>query len=242
MTTWWSKSVMYAAVAALVVLPVAALGSRFGLWAFTTGFLGLAVSLALALLAVVAGLIGLLVVTKRGLASERSPILVGMALGAVVLILMGRQFMAASGVPPIHNISTDTEDAPGIVVLVETRGSESNPWEYDKEALEQQQKEAYPDVGPLELNRSSAEVMAEVPVVLSDMGLDVVATHGELGLVEATATTFWFGFKDDVSVRVRDAGDGRSRVDVHSVSRVGQSDLGVNAQRIKEILARLEGS
>jgi uncharacterized protein (DUF1499 family) len=55
--------------------------------------------------------------------------------------------------------------------------------------------------------------------------------------VEATDTTFWFGFKDDVVVRVRAAENGGgSIVDVRSVSRVGQSDLGLNAKRIGSIL------
>ncbi|MCZ0942003.1 MAG: DUF1499 domain-containing protein, partial [Gammaproteobacteria bacterium] len=58
------------------------------------------------------------------------------------------------------------------------------------------------------------------------------------GLIEATATTFWFGFKDDVAVRVRPHPQG-ALVDVRSVSRVGRSDGGVNAKRIGEILRRL---
>ena len=222
-----------------MILPLAALGSRFGLWAFTAGFLGLAVSTALSLLALVAGVIALIVVSRKGLASERNPILVGMAIGAVVVILMGMQFTAATGVPPIHNITTDMEDPPAIVELVAARGEESNPWEYDAETLAEQQRSAYPDVLPLTLSRSADDVFAQVPGVLEDMGLEVVATHPELGLVEATDTTFWFGFKDDVSVRVKDAAGGGSVVDVHSVSRVGQSDLGVNARRIGDILSRL---
>jgi uncharacterized protein (DUF1499 family) len=60
------------------------------------------------------------------------------------------------------------------------------------------------------------------------------------GRLEATDTTFWFGFKDDVVVRVRPDGTG-SRVDVRSLSRVGRSDLGMNARRIRRFLERLRG-
>jgi fatty-acyl-CoA synthase len=73
------------------------------------------------------------------------------------------------------------------------------------------------------------------------MGLEIVATHPELGLIEATATTFWFGFKDDVAIRVQEYPQGVI-IDVRSVSRVGQSDLGVNARRIGEILNNISGS
>ena len=50
-----------------------------------------------------------------------------------------------------------------------------------------------------------------------------------------------FGFKDDVVVRVRENAEGGSLVDVRSVSRVGRSDLGVNAKRIGAILQGLRG-
>jgi uncharacterized protein (DUF1499 family) len=73
-------------------------------------------------------------------------------------------------------------------------------------------------------------------MVLTDQGLEIVAVDSDAGLVEATATTFWFGFKDDLVVRV-EAIESGSRVDVRSVSRVGQSDVGQNAKRIEKFLA-----
>ena len=70
------------------------------------------------------------------------------------------------------------------------------------------------------------------------MGWQVAATDTAAGRLEATHTTRWFGFKDDVIVRIRPEGTG-SRVDVRSVSRVGLSDLGANAERIRGFLAKL---
>jgi uncharacterized protein (DUF1499 family) len=72
------------------------------------------------------------------------------------------------------------------------------------------------------------------------MGWEIVDSDPERGRIEATATTFWFGFKDDVVVRVRPASEG-SRIDVRSVSRVGRSDVGTNAERIEEYLEKLSG-
>ena len=95
---------------------------------------------------------------------------------------------------------------------------------------------AYPDVKHLESELSVADAVARSESVLEGQGLKIVSTDSEAGLVEATATTFWFGFKDDVVVRVIADAAG-SRIDVRSVSRVGQSDVGANAARIEAFLA-----
>jgi uncharacterized protein (DUF1499 family) len=70
------------------------------------------------------------------------------------------------------------------------------------------------------------------------MGWEVVTVDSEAGRLEAIDTTFWFGFRDDVVVRVRPGADD-VRVDVRSVSRVGVGDLGANAARIRHFLDRL---
>ena len=107
--------------------------------------------------------------------------------------------------------------------------------------LAPQQTKAYPWVKSLTLQASADEVVDRAEAVLRDMGLEIVSVNKNAGLVEATATTFWFGFKDDVAVRVQPAADGGTQVDVRSISRVGQSDLGANAARIGEILNGLSG-
>ena len=71
-------------------------------------------------------------------------------------------------------------------------------------------------------------------------GWTVVTADPEAGRIEATDTTFWFEFKDDVLIRVMPEGEGGSRVDVRSVSRVGLSDLGANAKRVKLFLEDFE--
>ena len=71
-----------------------------------------------------------------------------------------------------------------------------------------------------------------------DMGWEIVAADAAAGRIEATDTTFWFGFKDDVVIRVEADGAG-SRVDLRSVSRVGVGDVGANAARIRAYLRTL---
>jgi len=67
------------------------------------------------------------------------------------------------------------------------------------------------------------------------MGLTDIRTDSEIGIVEGVASSFWFGFKDDVVARVGD-----SQIDFRSVSRVGISDLGANTARIIDLRARTE--
>jgi uncharacterized protein (DUF1499 family) len=71
------------------------------------------------------------------------------------------------------------------------------------------------------------------------MDWEIVSLRPADGSIEATATTAWFGFHDDVVVRIRPAGS-NSRIDVRSVSRVGRGDAGKNADRIRRYLRLLK--
>jgi len=73
-----------------------------------------------------------------------------------------------------------------------------------------------------------------------EMGWTVVDSNSGEGRIEATDTTFWFGFKDDIVIRITPADQG-SRIDLRSVSRVGRSDVGTNAKRIRKYLKKLPG-
>ena len=237
---WWAQAILIGGVIAVVCLPLGALGTKFGLWAFTGGFMLLAAGAVLATLASFLGVIAYIVALRKQLLAERPTLLIGIFLGVVVLAILGTQYSAASSVPPIHNISTDTENPPQFDKIVAIRSAaQANPLAYDAAALAPQQTAPYPWVKPLTLMAPVDEVVDRAEAVMRDMGLEIVSSNKTTGLVEATATTFWFGFKDDVAVRVQPAADGGTQVDLRSVSRVGQSDLGANAARIGEILKGL---
>jgi len=239
---WWASALMVGAVVAVVCLPVGALGSKAGIWGFQGGFLLLAVGTVLAAIVFFLGIVAYVYCVSRKLQAERGVILVGVVLSTVILAVMGNQFAAASSVPPIHNISTDTNAPPEFDKIVAIRDAESaNPLLYDPETLAQTQREAYPQVQPLISNAAPAEMLERAVRVMRDMGMEIVDVNASAGRAEATDSTFWFGFKDDVVVRVRSEGSG-SVVDIRSVSRVGQSDLGKNAARISEILAGLQAN
>jgi uncharacterized protein (DUF1499 family) len=233
---WWAKAIFVGGVLAIVCLPVGALGAKFGLWGFQGGFALLAVATLLATMAFFLGIIAYVVCVNKKLVAERKGILIGVGLSVVILVTMGMQFSSATSVPPIHNISTDTERPPEFDKIVAIRAAgESNPLAYDSAELADLQRAAYPWVKPLISADSPTTMLARAVDVMQGLGLEIVDTNPTAGRVEATATTFWFGFKDDVVVRIRPEGAG-SVVDVRSISRVGGSDLGTNARRIGEIL------
>lgn len=240
---WWASALMIGAIIGLVCLPLGALGTKLGIWSFMGGFMLLAVGSVLAAAVFFLGIIALVYSFSKKLQAERSSVFVGVIISAIILGLMGSQYMTATSVPPIHNISTDTQNPPQFDKIAAIRGAQENvnPLEYDAGVLAEQQRAAYPQIQPLITSQSSEDVIRRAVSVLEGMGLEIVNTDSSAGIVEATDTTFWFGFKDDVVVRVKPEGSG-SVVDVRSVSRVGQSDLGKNAARISEILAGLKAN
>lgn len=239
---WWANALFIGAVVGFFCLPVGALGSKIGIWPFTGGFMLLAVGVVLATIVFFLSIVALVFTSMRNMKNERPPIAGGLAISVVVLALMFNQFMAARSVPPIHNISTDTVNPPEFDQVLALREEEgSNDQAYDTAALAELQQQAYPQVKPLISQVAQDAMIERVVGVLTDMGLEIVNTDESAGRVEATDETFWFGFKDDVVVRVRPEGTG-SVVDIRSVSRVGQSDLGKNAARISEILAALQAN
>jgi uncharacterized protein (DUF1499 family) len=102
-------------------------------------------------------------------------------------------------------------------------------------ATAEQQRRAYPDIQPLILPVPSGDAFAKARAAAQAMGWEIASADPAAGRIEAVATTFWFGFKDDVTVRVTPQG-AASRIDVRSRSRVGRGDAGANAERIRRYL------
>ena len=159
------------------------------------------------------------------------------ALGALGLVLFW--MLAARQVPPIHDISTDTADPPAFAAVLAERQAEGANSTDLSAAVAAQQKAAYPDLRTLSLKQPAAEVFPKALDAAKAMGWRIDAADPAAGRIEATASTFWMGFKDDIVVRVAAAPDGTTKLDVRSESRVGRSDLGVNAKRIRGYLQRL---
>jgi uncharacterized protein (DUF1499 family) len=222
-------------VLALLGLALSGPGSRMGWWTFATGFTVMRWAAYGSGAAFVLGLLGLVFGGAR--AKAAIAVVVGLGVFVVPWSLMRK----ARSVPPIHDITTDTDDPPAFVAVVAKRQAAQarNPPEYAGPAVAAQQKTAYPDLVPIRLSVPPEQAFEKARAAAQALGWEIVAAEPGEGRLEATDTTRWFGFKDDVVVRVRPDGAG-SRVDVRSKSRVGRSDVGANAARVRAFRQRLE--
>jgi uncharacterized protein (DUF1499 family) len=148
-------------------------------------------------------------------------------------------FLRAQQSPELNDITTDTNNPPPLVVTLQLRRGASNPTAYPGANAAVLQRAAYPDIVPVVLAVPPDEAFRRVDAAAMAMGWDIVARAPADGRIEAVATSAWFGFRDDIVIRIRPDGAG-SKVDIRSKSRVGESDLGVNARRIREFIARLK--
>jgi uncharacterized protein (DUF1499 family) len=228
------------AVASALVLLAGPVGYRLGILPLRVALLTLLRWGAYGgIAAAVVSLIGLVVTLARPKEVRRGILLAAISLLAgVVLIGIPGRFRLGPPKPPIHDITTDTQDPPEYVAVLPLRVNAPNTTVYGGEKIAARQREAYPDLQPLMLNIPPPQAFERARATVREMGWDLVGADAVAGRIEATDTTFWFGFKDDVAIRVRPA-DGGSRVDVRSLSRVGGGDAGTNAKRIRAYLHAL---
>lgn len=141
----------------------------------------------------------------------------------------------AQGAPAIHDVSTDLENPPAFTTLAAERpdGGARPP------GLDQLQHRHYADLAPVTVPQPARLVFDRARLVAENQGWTIVASDPAAGRLEATDTTWWFGFTDDVVVRLTPWGTG-TRVDVRSASRYGTSDTGTNARRIRRFLSALQ--
>jgi uncharacterized protein (DUF1499 family) len=228
------------AILAALLLALAGPGVRLGLWSFRTGFELLRWGAYLGVAAAVIALIMLVVPRWRGAAAW--PLVAALVLGLLAAGVPWYWSRLAQRVPPIHDISTDTQDPPAFVAVLPLRADAPNPATYGGPEVAAAQRQGYPDIQPLVLPTTApGAAFARARDAARAAGWQIVAADSAAGRIEATATTGWFGFKDDVVARIRPSGSG-SVVDVRSVSRVGRSDVGTNAKRIRAYLGRLSGA
>lgn len=156
--------------------------------------------------------------------------------GTVLLLSM---FLGRGDYPAIHDITTDTIDPPLFASAAERRPEGSNALEIVDEVIAQQNT-AYPDVKTITSSLAMAEAFARALEIADALGWEVVNSDADAGLIEAVDTTAIMGFKDDIVIRLRGTGD-TTLVDLRSVSRVGVSDLGANAIRIRAFQSSFGG-
>ena len=231
-----------AAVAA-VLLALGPIGWRAGWWHFRVAFQTLmpwAAYCGIAALAVsaVALLFGRSRIEGRGLALA----VVAFAAGLLIAYIPWHYDRLRQAVPPIHDITTDPDNPPAFTAVVAARTSGGgNPVAYEGAKIAGQQRQAYPDIAPLNLALPRDVAFSRALDTAQRMGWTIVAADDAAGRIEASDRSRWFGFTDDIVVRITASGAG-SRVDVRSSSRLGRSDFGVNAARVRAYLGALRAA
>ena len=145
--------------------------------------------------------------------------------------------------PPLTAIETTPSEPLEFKMLAKTRPADANPVENLDEIGIEEQQEAYPDIRPMALERSATEVFNLVQEAVRRLGWTVAISeppgNDGVGRIEATDRTLIMGFTDDVAVQVK-GDDTQAKIDVRSVSRYGQHDLGTNAARVRTLFAEVK--
>jgi len=250
----WSRGV---ALAFSLSLPlffiIAALGTRWDWWSVKVGVRILPAEIGVKLIALTlcVGIISLILTLlarrkKRGLFVSALAII--FPLGA--LIGLGGTKAKVDRLPFIHDITTDTQNVPRFsqtIMDLRTQTLGVNSVEYigkkderDKELYSVLQTRAYPQIRPLVLSASPEQVFGQALATATQSGWTVHTQDLQAGLIEATDTSFWYGFKDDIIIRIQASEGGGSVLDMRSTSRIGKSDIGANAKRIREFMNALK--
>jgi len=230
-----TKLLVMLSTLSIIILLSGPLGYKSGVLPLQPALALLVVALGTGCVALVGSLIMLILSKKADLTRNRNFLLIALILCLVPTFLVGLQLKKATELPEIHDITTDTSTPPLFNKIVNLRKDAPNNLVYEykgsSERLAELQLAAYPELKTLKSHLTVTAAVDRAVVVLNELGLEVVNIDRNEGLVEATATTYWYEFKDDVVVRIQ-AHEQGSLIDLRSVSRVGRSDVGANAARI----------
>ncbi len=223
------------AILAGILAVSAGLGTRWGWWYFMTGFTILRAAAIGGIVAAFFTLAGGISVRHEHHRSAFVIAAAGILVGLATAGIPWSWIHMAKAMPPIYDISTDMTNPPQFVKIMALRQNAENDAIYEGAVVANQQRAYYPDIRPLILPIAPSVAFDTALREAKDRGWQIVDADASAGRIEAVATTFWFGFKDDVVVRITSF-PGGSRVDVRSASRVGKGDIGTNAQRIRSFL------
>jgi len=226
------------AILAGVVAILSGLGTRWGWWYYMTGLTLLRIAALSGGVASIVSLIGGALARHEHRGAIFFVASAGILIGLLTVGIPWSWAHRAEQMPLIHDITTDMVNPPQFKAIMPLRVDAENSAIYKGQETASQQMNAYPDIRTLTLPSSPASTFNTALETAKNMGWQIVDSNAKDGWIEAVASTFWFGFKDDIIVRVTPGLRG-SRVDMRSTSRVGLSDIGTNADRIRTFLRRM---
>ncbi len=250
------KWVLRLALALLIVGPlifmVAALGYKFGIWGlgFSFGTLTRKIGPLVLMASIVAGVAGLVLAFA---VKPRKGVIISLLAIAVPLAGLGHAknvSKKARALPFIHDITTDTQNPPTFTkAILDERAKTPNVNTVDyigklaprgDKLVSVLQVKGYPNIRPQVYQDTPDIVYGKALAAAKTLGWKIVTQDPDAGIIEATDTTFWYGFKDDVAIRIAGSEGGGTVLDIRSISRVGGSDIGANAARIRKFIAIMQ--
>ncbi|MAM37538.1 MAG: hypothetical protein CL949_03320 [Erythrobacter sp.] len=253
------KYALWLSLAVLAWFGLAVFGPKFGLIDWRTG-LGFMIRDAGIILIAIAALVAAVAFLLAFFKTPRGPwwkAALAFAIPALLFVGLLSMKSQAESVPPIHDVATDLRDPPAFSddTMAMRSQAGANPindygtplgriemWaNSDDDALKVKNHadiiaEEYPELRPIVRGQATDdEALDAIVAAMGAIGLQDVHRVSGSNSVEGVAETFAFGFKDDVVARVADG-----QIDLRSVSRVGVSDLGYNAARVKELREAIE--
>ncbi|HEY0149587.1 MAG TPA: DUF1499 domain-containing protein [Allosphingosinicella sp.] len=251
--TEWARWITIAAlvfgVGGVAAALISALGAGAGAWHFRVAFTVLRYAFFAAIAGAVLGLIGLIAARRARKARLMLPNLLAVVLALGFVLYLGAQIRTARTVPAIHDVATNLDDLPQFTRLTVRADNLEKVPDMDRpelKALSPEERwkaihrEAYGDIRTIRVPMNPQDAIRSAAPLARDRGWTIANEDVDGGVLEATDTSTFFRFKDDVVVRARPAPGGGSQIDMRSISRVGGSDVGVNAKRVRAFLADLQ--
>ncbi len=225
-----SKATFWLGIGSVVIAVFAAYGSGFGLWGFRLAFAAIAICLLAAIIALLIGIPAVMMARTR-------QSLIGLIAALGLLGTLGYWVSVGAKVPPIHDVTTNLANPPAFKTL--TLRADNLEGVDTVQKWRELHAKAYGDIRTLTIAKPAAEVMTAAKALVEARGWAVA--YAGVDRIEATETQSPFKFKDDVLIIATPSADGKStQIDMRSVSRVGVSDLGFNANRIRAITNDLQ--
>jgi hypothetical protein len=236
-------------IGAVAAALVGAIGAGQGAWPFRPVFTVLRYAFFAAGAGIVLAIVALVLARRRRVAGLMLPNLVAIVVALGFVLFLGNLVRTAKSVPAIHDVSTNLDDVPQFSRLAVRADNLENIPDMDRPELKAMPPEArwkavhrqgYGDLRTVRLAASVADTIRKAEALARQRGWEIARVDTAAGVLEATDTSMFFRFKDDVVVRARPAPGGGTMVDMRSISRVGGSDVGVNAKRVRAFLRDLQ--
>ncbi|HZG08264.1 MAG TPA: DUF1499 domain-containing protein [Allosphingosinicella sp.] len=250
-TRWITIAALLFGLGGATAALIAALGAGQEMWSFRPAFAVLRYAFFAAIAGAVLGVVGLIVARRAGKAKLMLANLVALVAALGFVLFLGAQIRTARSVPAIHDVATDLDDLPQFAALAVREDNLEKVPDMDRPELAAMapearwkaiHREAYGDLRTIRVPMSPTDTVRRAAALARERGWAIAREGLEGGALEATDTTFFFRFKDDVVLRARPAPGGGSLVDMRSISRVGGSDVGVNAARVRAFLKDLQAA